>query len=174
MPFEEYLRRKILEPMGMMSSRIHGIGYKPTANEASGHRWDEESKRHVRDDVVSLPVTAPDGGLTTTLSDFVRWIKIYTDSDSPVLAREYVVQMTTPQIPTRQKDARGVPQSYGYGLFLGDNLLSHPGYIVGFRSHFIFDTKKRILIAVFTNTTANDPSRIAADLLKIADSDTGE
>jgi CubicO group peptidase (beta-lactamase class C family) len=57
---------------------------------------------------------------------------------------------------------------YGYGLFVGDELLSHPGYIVGFRSHFIVDTERNLLVVVFSNSTSNNPRRIARGLLKIA------
>ena len=72
-PYDRYMKEKILEPMGMHSSRIHIEGHVSAENEAAGHRWDEGTQKHVKDDIVSLPVTAPDGGLVTTLSDFLRW-----------------------------------------------------------------------------------------------------
>ena len=174
-PFDEYLAASVLAPMGMTSSRVHIIGHVPTEEEAAGHRWNEDIGAHAPDEVVTLPVTAPDGGLVTTLSDFVRWADIYMSGDSKVLTEESIAAMTTPAIPIDTtdpdfKDARGVPQSYGYGLFLGDDLISHPGYIVGFRSHFIVDRDKKWLIVVFTNNTTNDPIRIATGLLGILDS----
>lgn len=171
MSYEKYMKLKVLEPMGMSSSRVHVIGHVAARNEASGHRWDTELGTHVPDDIVSLPVTAPDGGLTTTLSDFIKWTKIYTVGESPIISGESLAKMTTAKISTRQKDARGAPQAYGYGLFVGDGLLSHPGYIVGFRSHFIVDTEKRLLIAVFSNNTTNVPRRISTGLLRIADAE---
>ena len=48
----------------------------PTAEEAEGHRWNEQLGAHMPDEVVTLPVTAPDGGLVTTLTDFVRWTDV--------------------------------------------------------------------------------------------------
>lgn len=174
MAYDAYLETCILQPLGMNSSRVHGIEYVPTRIEASGHRWDADALRHVPDDVVSLPVTAPDGGLTTTLSDFVKWAGIYSGMEPTVVSRSSLEQMTSQRVMTDQRDARGSALGYGFGLFVGDDLLCHPGYIVGFRSHFILDTRNDVLIAVFSNTTANNPQRITQGLFKIADGKTRE
>lgn len=169
MTYDAYLATRILQPLGMNSSRVHVIGHVPADLEASGHRWDVAARRHVQDDIVSLPVTAPDGGLTTSLSDFIKWATIYTAMEPTVLSRRSIKRMTTPRVLTGQQDARGGLLGYGFGLFVGEGLLSHPGYIVGFRSHFILDTTRDFLVAVFSNNTSNDTQRIAHGLLKIAD-----
>ena len=167
--YDAYIETRVLQPLGMNSSRVHVIGHVPAEIEASGYRWDVASRRHVKDDIVSLPVTAPDGGLTTNLSDFIKWTTIYTAMEPKVLSRNSIKQMTTPRVLTGLQDARGGALGYGFGLFVGEGLLSHPGYIVGFRSHFILDTTRDLLVAVFSNNTSNDPQRIAHGLLKIAD-----
>lgn len=168
--YQEYLKGKIFRPIGMHNTRVHIPGHVPAKGEAAGFRWDENLRKHVKDDVVSLPVTAPDGGMTTTLEDFIKWIRIYTDRESAILKKASVSQIMEKQIKTKFKDANGGEVGYGFGLFVGKDLLSHPGYIVGFRSHFILDTKKGITVVVFTNNTANNPRRIARGLLKIVDS----
>jgi CubicO group peptidase (beta-lactamase class C family) len=165
--YDEYMAANIFQPMGMESSRIHVIGHVPTANEAEGHRWNEELGAHAPDEVVTLPVTAPDGGLVTTLTDFVRWTSIYMGGEQTTLSRDSLYAMLTPVLETNEADARGAPQSIGYGLFLSDRLISHEGYIVGFRSHFLVDRNTRVLIAVFSNNTTNDPKRISSGLLEI-------
>ena len=169
-PYDEYLIANVLGPMNMMSSRVHVIGHMPGAEEAEGHRWNEELGAHMPDEIVTLPVTAPDGGLVTTLTDFVRWTRIYLGGEQAILSQESLDRMLTPVITADEADARGVPQSIGYGLFLSDRLISHAGYIVGFRSHFIVDREKRVLIAVFSNNTTSDPMRISSGLLEILDS----
>ena len=165
--YDEYLAANIFEPMAMESSRIHVIGHMPNAEEAEGYRWNEELGAHVPDEVVTLPVTAPDGGLVTTLTDFVRWTDIYMGGEQAILPQESLERMLSSAITTNEKDARGAPQSLGYGLFLGDSLISHAGYIVGFRSHFIVDREKKVLVAVFSNNTTNNPLRISTGLLEI-------
>lgn len=162
--YEVYMRENVFQPMGMLSSRIRVEGHAPADNEATGHRWDDESNRHVKDDIVSLPATAADGGLITTLSDFVRWIGIYTKGNPDVLSAASIDIMTTPHIPIGRG---GEIDAYGYGLGIGKRLIGHSGYIVGFRSRFDLARESETLVAVFTNNTSSDPARISAGLLTI-------
>ena len=163
-PYDRYMKEKILEPMGMHSSRVHIEGHIPAENEAAGHRWDEGTQKHVKDDVVSLPVTAPDGGFVTTLSDFLRWVSLYSGGDQNILSRASIDAMTTSQI---SMERGGSIDGYGYGIGVGQRLIGHSGYIVGFRSSFSFARENNTLVAVFTNNTTNDPARISAGLLTI-------
>jgi CubicO group peptidase (beta-lactamase class C family) len=162
--YDEYMQARILAPMGMTSSRIHIEGHEPADNEAAGHRWDEDSQQHVKDDVVSLPVTAPDGGLVTTLSDFLRWIRLYSGAEQNILGEASIAAMTTRQIGTGHG---GAFDGYGYGLDVGERLIGHDGYIVGFRSRFAYARENDTLVVVFTNNTTNNPARISAGLLTI-------
>ena len=171
-PFEIYLKDNVLAPMGMHDSRLHVVGHRPVPDEAAGFRWSEEDGRHVPDDVVSLPVTAPDGGLVTTLSDMAKWAPVYLGCEQTILSPALVERMTTPVMiapdpPILAFDESRTPQTYGYGLFVGENLVGHPGYIVGFRSSFVVDRRNEIVVAVFTNNTANDPIKISTGLLAL-------
>jgi len=166
-PYNEYLKANILDPMGMSASKIHVIGHVPATEEAEGYRWSKEQSVHVPDDIISLPVTEPDGGLVTTLTDFAKWVGIYMGRKQTILDQNSIYRMTSPFIRVDFKGPRGKTQSYGYGLLVEDELVHHSGYIVGFRSDFIVDRQKEILIAVFSNNTTNNPSRISAGLLKI-------
>ena len=163
-PYDEYIQKNIFKPLGMQSTRIHIEGHVPTKNEATGHRWDESMRKHVKDDVVSLPVTAPDGGMVTTLGDFLKWLPIYTAGNENVLSQESIDAMTMPQI---SKGRDGEIDSYGYGLDVGTRLIGHSGYIVGFRSRFDYARESDSLVVVFTNNTTNSPERISAGLLTI-------
>ncbi len=170
-PYHTYIEENLLAPLGMESSRLHIAGHQPEQYEASGHRWNEDLHRHTKDMKVTLPVTAPDGGLVTNIDDFYRWTRIYTGQHGKILSDAALKKMVTPVIETGEVYGRGETTSYGYGLYLGDGLISHEGYIVGFRSHFILDTKDDELVVVFTNNTTNDPTRISAGMLAIIESE---
>ena len=170
-PYHTYVEENLLAPMGMGSSRLHMVGHEPAQHEASGHRWNSELHRHTKDMKVTLPVTAPDGGLITNLDDFYRWIRIYTGQHGKILSDAAFEKMVTPVIETGEVYGRGKTTAYGYGLFLGDGLISHDGYIVGFRSHFILDRKDDELVVVLSNNTTNDPTRISAGMLAIIESE---
>jgi CubicO group peptidase (beta-lactamase class C family) len=166
LPYDDYVKRSILDPMGMSASRIHVAEHVEADDEAEGSRWSEEQGRHVKDDVVSLPATAPDGGLVTTLGDFAKWARINTAAagDTTILSQESIRRMSSPAV---EIGSGGPLDSMGYGLYTGDRLIGHSGRIPGFSSQFIFDRETQSLVVVFTNNVSNDPQRIAFGLLTI-------
>lgn len=162
--YDEYVKDSILEPMGMSSSRIHVYGQALGEEEAEGSRWSEDQGRHVKDEVVSLPATAPDGGLVTTLGDFVKWARIYTAGGTTILSQDSIRLMSSPAI----RIGNGGPLDWmGYGLYTGDRLIGHGGLVVGFSSQFVFDRETQSLIVVFSNNVSTNPQRVAFGLLTI-------
>jgi CubicO group peptidase (beta-lactamase class C family) len=165
-PYAEYLKRNILEPMQMRSSRIHGERHTPAAAEAHGFRWSEEQAAYVPDETETLPATAPDGGLITTLSDFLKWVQIYMGAEQAILTAESIDTMRSPQ--TEIGGAGSIDSmGYGLGIGMGDSLIAHSGHIRGFRSQFVLDRQTRTVVAVFSNNTTNSAERIAFGLLEI-------
>jgi CubicO group peptidase (beta-lactamase class C family) len=162
--YPEYIQHHILEPLGMSSSRIHIVGSAPARNEAEGLRWSDERQQHVPDEVVTLPATAPDGGLITTLGDFARWSRIFMEGKLPILSADSFRQMSTPHV----RIGNGGPlDSMGYGLFVGDRLIGHGGLVVGFSSQFVFDRDTGTLIAVFCNDVNGNPQQVVFALLTL-------
>jgi len=163
--YDEYMKRHIFNPMGMRDSFIHNTSNYTVANdEAIGYRWDNELNKHVPDDIVSLPVTEPDGNLVTTLNDFLIWTSVYTNNNQKVIDDVAIKKMTTPYIKNDFSFLKEKGPWYGYGLSLTDGIISHPGYIVGFRSHFIVDTKKGIKVLVFNNNVSNNPKNVSSGI----------
>jgi CubicO group peptidase (beta-lactamase class C family) len=173
LPFADYIKTNLLDPLNMKNSRIHTADYIPSENEAQGMRWNKEQGRHTKDELVTLPVTPPDGGLVTTLSDYVKWIAVYRDMKHPRLSKASLERMTLPSIPAGSynwpEEGLDGEASYGFGITLSGNLLMHEGFIVGYRSAYIYDREDDILIVIFTNNTTNNPFKIAAGLFELKD-----
>lgn len=162
--YEDYIEDNILDPMGMSASRIHGVGHVAAHDEAEGFRWSEELGTHVPDGIATLPATAPDGGLITTLGDFVKWSRIFTAGEQTILSEASIELMSTAQI----RIGNGGPlDSMGYGLYVGDRLIGHGGLIVGFSGQFVFDGETRSLVVVFSNDASADPQNIVFGLLTL-------
>jgi CubicO group peptidase (beta-lactamase class C family) len=162
--FDDYIRENIFDPLGMKSSKFDTGAQGVAEDEAEGLRWSGELGKPVLDGIVSLPATTPDGGLITTLNDFVRWARILTDDDQTILSRASLTRMTSPHI----RIGNGGPlDSMGYGLFIGDRLIGHGGLVVGFTSQFVFDRETRSLIVVFSNDATNNPQQVAFGLLTL-------
>ncbi|MDO6602497.1 serine hydrolase domain-containing protein [Arenibacter palladensis] len=166
-PYRHYLKTNVLEPLEMHSSFIHTTDYEASNDEAIGYRWDDEQHKHVLDDIVSLPVTEPDGNLVTTLNDFLKWTNIYNENEQSILQKESLKKMMTSYVETDQTGPDGNLDGYGYGLFLSKDLISHTGYIVGFRSHFIMNPKENIRVVVFSNNVSMSPKDVSNGVYKI-------
>lgn len=164
--FEKYLKENVLSPIGMHNSEVHIEGHTASAKEAQGYRFSQEQKKLIPDDEKSLPVTAPDGGLITTLSDFIKWIQLYRESGSKILKPESVQKILKPAIKTGWNGPASILDNVGYGLFLGNSFISHMGEIVGFKSYFVFDRAQDVLVVVFANSTTTDPIQVAIGLME--------
>lgn len=174
--YGEFIKQKLLIPAKMFSSGIHEENHIEKKDEAKGYRWDEGKQKLVEDDEISLPVTAPDGGLYTTTEDLYRWSKVISGKTPGILSPEIISKMTAVvrvSAPPRDgpwahygKNGNG----YGYGLFIEKFpriSIQHPGYIVGFRSQVNLFPEEGIFIAVLANNTKANPSKIANDIAKI-------
>jgi D-alanyl-D-alanine carboxypeptidase len=162
--FADYIKRNVLEPMGMSASSMEVVGRVPNAAEAQGFRWDAQRGMHVPDDVVTLPATSPDGGLITTLGDFSQWARIFTAGEQQILSQDSLRLMSTPHIHI----GNGGPlDEMGYGLFVGDRLIGHGGLVVGFSSQFVYDRETRSLITVFSNDFDGNPQQVTFGLLTL-------
>lgn len=73
-------------------------------------------------------------------------------------------KMTTPVIKTGWGGPNDILDFRGYGLLVKESIISHLGQIVGFKSFFMYDRERDVLVAVFSNNS--DPIRIAVELVK--------
>jgi CubicO group peptidase (beta-lactamase class C family) len=105
--------------------------------------------------------------LVTTLTDFVRWSRLYLGHEQTILGEDSIERMTRAHHVTEIPGPTGQPHHYGYGLLVSGALVGHAGYIVGFRSDFLLDRQDGLLIVVFTNNTTNDPRRITGELYRL-------
>jgi CubicO group peptidase (beta-lactamase class C family) len=169
--YADYIKQSLLDPVGMDNSQIHDERYIPTLDDAVGLRWDDQLGCHVRDEVVSLPVTPADGGLVTTLDDFARWVTVYKFMEHPKLSNASFERMLAQAAPADtyrwpERNMRG-QGFYGLGLMRSGDLAMHEGSIVGFRSFFLYSRDDDLLITVFSNNTYNDVFRIASGLFEL-------
>jgi CubicO group peptidase (beta-lactamase class C family) len=115
------------------------------------------------------PLTAADGGLYTTTSDFLKWSKMLLSADPAILGKESIKSMVTPHTLNLPKEIDD-PDEYGYGLFVHDSSplkFSHPGFIPGFRSHIAVYPEKDLHILIFCNNTSANPYEISNHLDEI-------
>jgi CubicO group peptidase (beta-lactamase class C family) len=188
-PYQRYITREILEPLGMPNTRWE---YKevPVTKLALGYRRENDAAR--AEPLLSDGTYGAMGGLLTTIEDFARYTAFHLaawpardELDRGVVARATLREMQQPvrvtSLITDAKNLAGQPApfvvGYGYGLRWSmdhANIVNvgHSGGLPGFGSHYRFYPEHGLAIISFANLTYAPMSatngKVAAILLEKA------
>ena len=164
MPWEEAVRERLLEPLGMRRT-----GTAPVEPAAKGYLVEPYSDVAQPEPRLVLRGTAPAGQLWSTPADVTRWATFLADPDPAVLAPATLVEMRHPQVIA---DLDGWTLAWGLGLMLyrkGERIFhGHAGGMPGFVSSMMaFERDGRHAgVAVLANSSAGvDVEGLAAELL---------
>lgn len=138
MSYEELLRRRVLEPLGMTSTAIT-LNAEQRSRRATGH-----NPKRVPVAPWTGVVIVPTGGINSTATDMLKFAAALIDSRNPM--SKVFVRMTSVK---RKIDSRS-EQGLGWGMFKlgGNELVGHSGGTFGFETRFVVDTtRKRAVIA---------------------------
>jgi CubicO group peptidase (beta-lactamase class C family) len=172
-PYRDFVRTKILEPLGMSSSG-YDITKLPADRLAVGYK---------HDGVSPLPATANGageaaGGLYSTARDLAAYVRFNLAAwpprddaeDGPVL-RGTLREMHTPRLPF---SIAGGPRAHTRSIGLGweitkgcyfDRLVGHDGDLDGFHARLRFDADRGFGFVLLGNSDAGDMTGVLERLL---------
>lgn len=139
MSYEELLRRRIFEPIGMTSTTIT-VDPAQYSRRATGYNGKQLALQPF-----TVGVLDPTGGVNSTAADMLKFGAAMVDPNSPLKAA--FARMTSVRRPS---DGPRSDQVLGWGIFrLGPNeLVGHSGGTLGFQTRLIVDlTRKRSVVA---------------------------
>ncbi len=149
MPYADYVRTRLLEPLGL--SRI---GFDPEPPAATGYRVEEYVEGARAEAAVETGGWISAGQMWGTVGDLCRWAAFIADPDESVLARSSVEEMRTVQ--TIDDHVRWT-SGYGLGLVLrrdGERMLAgHSGSMPGFIADVLVSPEDNVGAAVLTNSS---------------------
>ena len=164
--YEEVLKEKIFEPLGMKNS-----GYDHTAEiipeRASG--YDKIGMEYYNTSYLDMSVPYSAGSLYSTVEDLYLWDQaLYTNK---LLSRKYMDKIFTPYSKPPFADGYG----YGWGIskkHLNNvkdslNIEAHGGSINGFNSLILRITNSKDLIVLLNNTGATNLTEISGNIIAI-------
>jgi D-alanyl-D-alanine-carboxypeptidase/D-alanyl-D-alanine-endopeptidase len=173
-PYDRYISRTILRPLGMNSSGYE-VRSAPRERRAIGYRWEDE--RWTEEPTMAHGVFGAMGGLQTSANDYARWIAFLLsawpardDADEGPVRRATVREMaqglnfpSSARRPGRSGMGDGGVRhavAYGMGLRVAQDhelgrVLNHGGGYPGYGSHMMLMTDHGIGIFVFSNRTYN-------------------
>lgn len=168
-PFQEYIKINILEPLGMEHTYWEYDSV-PKEQLVMGYRWEEE--RWKLEPLLHDGAYGAMGGLITSIEDFSKYVSFHlsawpprSDQETGPIKRSSLREMQTPQyskLHANAKDFNGEPcaviSGYGFGLgsatFCNDlKLVGHGGALPGFGSDYRFYPEYGVGIMAFCNLT---------------------
>jgi CubicO group peptidase (beta-lactamase class C family) len=165
-PWEEVLRREVLEPLGLDRTST-----RPQAPHAGGwavHPWADVMLPEPAEDLGRM---APAGQLWSTSGDLARFAVFLAKGDDRVLSARTVAEMRMPAAPAEATDvADGM--TYGLGLQIqywdGRLLVGHSGSLPGFLANLTISVADDLAAVVLANCTSGPLLPVVgADLVRI-------
>ena len=169
-PWEDYLRTRLLTPLGMDRSNLSVGNMRADPDHASAY----ERRQGVIVPVPPRPVTAmaSAGAVNSCAADMARWLLAQLGGGqidgravmSPgTMARQHAPHMVLPEDRTFPASTR---QAYGLGWLIGQyrghRLAEHGGGIDGFQTECMLLPDDGIGVAVMTNTSSSAMAPVVA------------
>ena len=170
-PYPEYVRTRILEPLGM-----HGSGFEPLPEALLDRRATGYAARFLSDelDLASIPPTVwAEGGLWSSVEDLGRWLSFQFREDggaregAQILAGETLKEMHKARYLGDDAWTEAFCISW-YAARKGEVIwIQHAGGLNGFITDICFDPKERVGAIVLLNGIA-DAAALSMELAAIA------
>lgn len=165
-PFEDFLRTRIFEPLGMTNTLAFINTRNVVPNRSYG--YSRKNGQWVFTDQSSTSAVLGDGGVYSSLDDFGKWIGALRTHK--LLSADEMKPALTPITVPKFDSASEEPASYGFGWFLdpykGHRRMYHTGTTSGFLNAIHYFPDDDLAVVVFCNRTDVKPSERA---LKVAD-----
>lgn len=170
MPYVEYLRDRILEPLGMLSTAFEPLSAGLRSRTATGYA------RRFLSDELALPPGPPlvwaEGGLWSCMEDLARWVSFQLRRDEPRKGTQVLADSTLKEMHSaRYLGDETWTEAWAiawYARRRGDVIwVQHGGGIYGFNTSVCFDPKEQVGAVALMNGRGNADA-IAMDLGTIA------
>ncbi|MCU1349569.1 MAG: beta-lactamase, partial [Acidobacteria bacterium] len=175
MPWNDFVRTRIFEPLGMSHTRVTIADWK-TSDHATGHRLDKSEGRTAgksdgRSDRVVVQTLADDdniapaGAIKSSARDMAQWIRLQLGEGmfegKRLVSASALNETHMPQTvirleePVRESNPETLLEAYGLGWvvqdYRGELLVSHGGALNGFRAHVDLLPKQQTGFVVLIN-----------------------
>jgi CubicO group peptidase (beta-lactamase class C family) len=178
LPFDEFLSRRIFQPLGMSRTLAYVRGRNTVPERVYGHSL--RGGQLVETDQSPTSATLGDGGIYSNLEDLAKWDDALTKG---ALLRPHELELAWtpvqladgseprwPSEPGGDNLNPGQPVAYGFGWFLtplnGMPRRWHSGSTSGFRTVIERFPQTGLSIIILCNRTDLDPDRLAQQVLE--------
>lgn len=164
MPWEQFVRTRIFEPLGMSSTRVSFADWNASPH-ATGHRYDRLGDRFTAQTMTDYSAIAPAGTIKSNARDMAQWLRFQLAGGAidgkRLLSAEALEETRMPQTVIRfegngrEANPETNMQAYGLGWVIqdyrGDLLVAHAGALNNFRTQVALLPKKNSAVIVMEN-----------------------
>jgi CubicO group peptidase (beta-lactamase class C family) len=184
--WDDYMREKILQPLGMNSTNTSTTAYKPGANWAIPHSKVDGKLQPIAFE--ALDNAGPAGSINSSVADMSKWIllqlnrgkipgtetRIFSEKSSREMwAQQMVVPISEAPPETKSLERRFSGYGMGWGLrdYKGRKLIGHSGGVAGFVTRVMLVPEENLGVVILTN--AEEGSAFESVLMHILDAYLG-
>lgn len=159
MPWEDFIQKRMLDPLGMVSTRTSSTAARESPDLAIGY-MKKKNSIVAMDLYEGFNAVAPAGSIVSSVFDMSQWLRVHVNGgkhgDRQFLTETQIRQMHAPQMVMPPGKHPEMPHSsYGLGWFVqpyrGHNMIHHGGNIDGFSSMFAILPEERVGVVILTN-----------------------
>lgn len=160
--WEEFVRRRLLDPLGMKNSTLSVLDSQKTSDYSLPY---QEEKGEIKEiPFRNIDAIGPAGSINSSVNEMTNWLFLQLNKgkvgEKQVISEKSLLETQTPQIVAGGdlKYDESFYASYGMGwavyVYRGRPILRHGGGIDGFTSNVTLLPKDRIGVVVLTNSSS--------------------
>jgi len=170
MPWEDHVRKVILEPLGMSSTNFSVVDMQKSAEHSQPYTIVKEQIREMP--FRNIDTIGPAGSINSNVEDMAKYVMMHMQHGKGILSLKNSRDMQSPQMsiagPSQENKELG-PESYGMGFFLtsyrGHYLVHHGGNIDGFSALVTFMPQDNLGMVILSNQNGSRvPTVVSYDL----------
>ncbi|EHJ00558.1 Beta-lactamase [Clostridium sp. DL-VIII] len=158
--WEEFVKSRILEPLGMNSTNFSVDVSKKSSDYSKPYAQKGEEINEI--DFRKLDAVAPAGSMNSNLTDMLKWLNLHLNkgkvNGKQIISEKTISELHSPQLPCELIPLKFDElqfSSYGLGWFVeayrGRKHVNHGGNIDGFCSYTSFLPDENIGVVILTN-----------------------
>jgi CubicO group peptidase (beta-lactamase class C family) len=164
--WEDYIRDRILLPLGMVTTNLSNAAFKPGDNYAWPHSKLDGKLQVI--DFINLDNAGPAGSINSSVAEMAKWVKLqlnrgkFANSDARLFSERQSREMWSAQTilpagegpgPLAALSSKFADYGLGWGLrdYHGRKLVGHTGGVAGFVSRMMLVPEENLGIVILTN-----------------------
>lgn len=168
--WEEFTRKRLLEPLGMTSTNFSVAASQKTSDFSLPYMEEKDEVKAVP--FRNIDAIGPAGNINSSVAEMAKWVMLNLSKgkagDKQIISEANLRQIHTPQIiaggSLRYDETFYSSYALGWGVtsYRGHAMLSHAGGIDGFTAHVSFMPRDNIGIVILTNRGGTPLTTIVA------------